>query len=168
MTSAVRFVLVTIHMYRRCDTPVKRQLSDIPTAAVHLYRFPVPEDTDRAEMQRLLAYANYSKVAEAIGVKRAAVSQWAAGRHVTPKRLEQVRELMGTTKEAAPPNVEERLNEVLAYVRVIAGEAEGVTPEKVQRMRRLVDQLTQSRQQPDEAHLSEDRDAPGRQSNTGR
>ena len=61
------------------------------------------ENHDRDEMQRLLAYANFSKVAEAIGVKRAAVANWAAGRHVTPARLEQVRALYGldTTKE--PP-----------------------------------------------------------------
>lgn len=67
------------------------------------------EDRDRDEMQRLLAYANFSKVAEAVGVKRAAVANWAAGRHVTPARLEQVRALYGLpvtpedTTEKEPP-----------------------------------------------------------------
>lgn len=68
------------------------------------------EDRDREEMQKLLAYANFSKVAEAIGVKRAAVANWAAGRHVTPARLEQVKALyglpvasQGTQKEPPEP-----------------------------------------------------------------
>ena len=74
------------------------------------------EDSDRAEMQRLLAFANFSKVGEAVGVKRAAVANWAAGRHVTPARLKQVRALyglpaasQGTTKEAASPEWAKRL-----------------------------------------------------------
>jgi transcriptional regulator with XRE-family HTH domain len=65
-------------------------------------------------MQRLLAFANYSKVAEAIGVKRAAVANWAAGRHVTPGRLEQVRALYGTTKEAPRPDWAEGLEDRIA------------------------------------------------------
>ena len=67
------------------------------------------EDRERDEMVGLLRYANFSKVAEAVGVKRAAVSNWAAGRNVSPKRLEQVRALLGapvtpqgTTKEPPP------------------------------------------------------------------
>jgi transcriptional regulator with XRE-family HTH domain len=95
--------LVTIHMYRTCDTPVKGQSGRYPQqSATPVSFFAVTEDADRSEMQRLLAFANYSKVAEAIGVKRAAVANWAAGRHVTPGRLDQVRALYGITKEAAP------------------------------------------------------------------
>jgi transcriptional regulator with XRE-family HTH domain len=90
-------------MYRICDTPVKGQSGRYPQSeATPVSFFAVTEDADRTEMQRLLAFANYSKVAEAIGVKRAAVANWAAGRHVTPGRLDQVRALYGITKEAAP------------------------------------------------------------------
>lgn len=79
------------------------------------------EDRERDEMQKLLAYANFSKVAGAIGVKRAAVANWAAGRHVTPARLEQVRALyglpvdsQGTKKEAAPSMTRRLLAGVIA------------------------------------------------------
>jgi transcriptional regulator with XRE-family HTH domain len=65
-------------------------------------------------MQRLLAFANYSKVAEAVGVKRAAVANWAAGRHVTPGRLEQIRALYGTTKETPRPDWAEGLEDRIA------------------------------------------------------
>jgi transcriptional regulator with XRE-family HTH domain len=65
-------------------------------------------------MQRLLAFANYSKVAEAVGVKRAAVANWAAGRHVTPGRLEQIRALYGTTKETPRPEWAEGLEDRIA------------------------------------------------------
>lgn len=96
IASGVRVALFTIHMYRRCDTPVKPQ-SGIPTNARYtcIVSRRMTEDHDRDEMQKLLAYANFSKVAEAVGVKRAAVANWAAGRHVTPARLEQVRALYG-------------------------------------------------------------------------
>ena len=61
---------------------------------------------DINEMKRLLSYANYSKVARALGVKRQVVSEWANGRDVNPKRLEEVRALMqkvaGKTKRSAP------------------------------------------------------------------
>jgi transcriptional regulator with XRE-family HTH domain len=107
--------LVTIHMYRTCDTPVKGQSGRYPQSGATPVSFSaVTENADRAEMQRLLAFANYSKVAEAIGVKRAAVANWAAGRHVTPGRLEQVRALYGTTKEAPRPDWAEGLEDRIA------------------------------------------------------
>lgn len=63
------------------------------------------ENEIRAEMVRLLRYANRQKVGAALGVSRASVSDWAAGRHVTPARLAQVRALFDapdTTKEPPP------------------------------------------------------------------
>lgn len=82
------------------------------------------EEQDIREMKRLLQYANYRKVGEAIGVKRATVSNWARGIDVSPARLIQVRELMlitaGRRKRAAAPDLPGRLDEILGYLRLIA------------------------------------------------
>ena len=100
------------------------------------------EDRDREEMQKLLAYANFSKVAEAIGVKRAAVANWAAGRHVTPKRLEQVKSLyglpvasQGTQKEPLEPAwLEGLVREVRMNRAVIQAAMSGADPAFVSRV----------------------------------
>ena len=72
----------------------------------------MPSDGDRA--RALLAYANYAKVATALLVSRAAVADWAKGRSVTPYRLRQLEQLLRPdlqTKEAAPPEWAERLEQ---------------------------------------------------------
>jgi transcriptional regulator with XRE-family HTH domain len=56
----------------------------------------------RAELMRLLRYANFSAVARDLGVSAQAVKNWAEGRNTSLGRLEQVRALYGITKEAAP------------------------------------------------------------------
>ena len=119
------------------------------------------ENHDRDEMQKLLAYANFSKVAEAVGVKRAAVANWAAGRHVTPARLEQVRALYGLPvtsggqqKEAAP--IGERLDELLVLVRAIAEATPGVDLARLGDIHRRVLELERARQRPDAQRRSED------------
>jgi transcriptional regulator with XRE-family HTH domain len=56
----------------------------------------------RAELMRLLRYANFSAVARELGVSAQAVKNWAEGRNTSPGRLDQVRALYGITKEAAP------------------------------------------------------------------
>lgn len=57
---------------------------------------------DAARMVRALRFANYTRVAEALGVTRSAVARWARGRQVTPWNLQRVDELLGQQKEAAP------------------------------------------------------------------
>ena len=77
------------------------------------------ENEIRDEMVRLLRYANRQKVGAALGVSRASVSDWAAGRHITPARLAQVRALFDapdTTKEPPPEwarALEQRLTETI-------------------------------------------------------
>jgi transcriptional regulator with XRE-family HTH domain len=87
-------------------------------------RTPVTTRTtpDASEMVELLRYARYVRVAEALGVSRNVVSQWAKGRSVTPYRLQQVRELLtGQHKEAAPPDWAERLERKLDVLVATAG-----------------------------------------------
>ena len=83
------------------------------------------ESQDIREMKRLLQYANYQKVADALNVKRASVSDWSRGNNVSPRRVEQVRELMlqsvGRRKRAAAPDVPERLDEIEAKIDAISG-----------------------------------------------
>ena len=83
--------------------------------------------SDASEMQRLLTYASYAKVGRALGVSRATVSEWAAGRDVNPKRLEQVRELMrsvvGRTKN--PPRSFD-WDGLMKTVDLIAGEVSAI------------------------------------------
>lgn len=62
----------------------------------------VSERSEREEMQRLLRYANYAKVGAALGVERATVARWAAGKNVTLGRLEQVRALLGDAEKTPP------------------------------------------------------------------
>ena len=75
-------------------------------------------------MKRLLQYANLQKVGDALGVKRASVSDWSRGNNVSPRRVEQVRELMlrtvGRRKRSAAPDVPERLDEIVGYLKLIA------------------------------------------------
>lgn len=62
---------------------------------------------EASEMVGLLRYAQYIRVAEALGVSRNIVSKWAKGRSVTPYRVRQVRELLTfgpQTKESPPPH----------------------------------------------------------------
>lgn len=63
------------------------------------------ESADVAEMKRLLKYANYQKVGTALGVSRTAVSEWARGNDVSPKRVEQVRALLSESlgRRKSPP-----------------------------------------------------------------
>ena len=126
----------------------------------------MPEDRDREEMQQLLAYANFSKVAEAVGVKRAAVSQWARGKHVTPARLEQVRELLGTTKESRPSDVERRLEGIESLLDVIARATPGIDVKRVAEIRRERDALLRS-QSRDGERQSGDQRPPGTPAGTG-
>lgn len=125
----------------------------------------MPEDTERSEMQQLLAYANFSKVAEAVGVKRAAVSQWAAGKHVTPKRLEQVRELMDIAK-SRPSDMERRLSGIESLLDVIARATPGIDVKRVAEIRRERDALLRS-QSPDEERPSGGPRPPGTPAGTG-
>jgi len=53
-------------------------------------------------MVRLLRFANYTRVAEALGVHRSAVSKWAKGRQVTPWNLSQVEALLGQQHQTKP------------------------------------------------------------------
>lgn len=108
----------------------------------------------RQEMMALLRYANYAKVAAALGVSRASVADWAAGRHVTPARLHAVRKLMNA--ENAPPAEADG-----AYRKVAIEAAEEVvrrlvTPEVVERAAlRLEARLAETARQDDEAHRGE-------------
>ena len=80
--------------------------------------------SDSEEMIDLLRYASDRKVAVALGVKRQSVWAWARGKHVTPYRVRQVRDLLRPTqREAAPPQWVER---VLASL-MLQESREGVT-----------------------------------------
>lgn len=58
--------------------------------------------TDATRMRELLRYANYAKVAEALGVSRSSVAEWAKGRDVSPYRLRQVESLLIPEHEETP------------------------------------------------------------------
>lgn len=64
-------------------------------------------------MQALLAYANYAKVGSALGVSRASVSDWAAGKGVTPYRLMQVEQLLGPGPSERPAWVDAAIADML-------------------------------------------------------
>ena len=64
---------------------------------------------DAERMVTALRFANYSRIAEELGVTRSAVARWAKGRQVTPWNLSQVEGLLGQREEAAPPEWAERL-----------------------------------------------------------
>jgi transcriptional regulator with XRE-family HTH domain len=62
-------------------------------------------------MKELLEYANYQRVATALGVSRTAVWRWARGEAVTPGALNRVQSLLrpDTKEEAAPEGAAETL-----------------------------------------------------------
>jgi DNA-binding transcriptional regulator YdaS (Cro superfamily) len=58
-------------------------------------------------MRRLLRYANFAKVANALGVSRASVAEWAKGHNVSPYRLQQIESLLiPGHDESAPAGAE--------------------------------------------------------------
>ena len=78
-------------------------------------------------MKRLLTYANYQKVANALKVSRASVSEWSRGIDVTPYRLDEVRALMQSVvgrRRKAPP-----------------AEADGAAPEWAGRLERMIEAI---------------------------
>lgn len=58
--------------------------------------------SDAERMVRALRFANYSRIAEELGVTRSAVARWAKGRQVTPWNLSQVEGLLGQAERAGP------------------------------------------------------------------
>jgi len=75
---------------------------------------------DAERMRELLRYANYAKVAAAIGVTRAAVAEWAKGRDVSPYRLHQVEELLTPGQHESAPAWAEALAD-RAVDRILSG-----------------------------------------------
>lgn len=74
--------------------------------------------TDAERMRELLRYANYAKVAGALGVSRTSVAAWAKGRDVSPFRLRQVEGLLLPEREEAPtPEWAQGLREDVAAIR---------------------------------------------------
>lgn len=61
------------------------------------------EAAGRAEVVRLLTYANKTAVAGALGVSPQAVLNWAAGLNISEKRWRQIRELYGLDAENSAP-----------------------------------------------------------------
>jgi hypothetical protein len=85
-----------------------------------------PKAVDRthhvAEGERavaLLAFANYSAVATALGVSRTSVARWAKGEQVTPWQLSRLEQILGTRKEEPQPEWAEALVEKVDAIRSV-------------------------------------------------
>jgi DNA-binding transcriptional regulator YdaS (Cro superfamily) len=68
----------------------------------------------------LLAFANYSAVATALGVSRTSVARWAKGDQVTPWQLSRLEQTLGfKTEEPRPEWAEALMDKVDAIQRVV-------------------------------------------------
>ena len=84
------------------------------------------EEAVRAELIRLLRYANKTAIADALGLSPQAVINWSEGRNTSEGRLREVRALYGLDTETPPLPVWERRWESLWNLLMLTAGASGV------------------------------------------
>jgi hypothetical protein len=103
----------------------------------------------------LLAFANYSAVATALGVSRTSVARWAKGEQVTPWQLSRLEQILGSKAQEPQPEWAEALVEKVDAIQRVVDAMATVQAAAVDRLGEVLGRLPLPDADPghDPAHL---------------